>query len=217
MGKDLRCGKSQHLSGDVLVSRNWPQYEVGRQDYLFALGVLVANFNELEGILSLLFTMNVRLPYAAKSSIFKKSDNSQRIKIIQGCLSITQWNHRDHPLPYNKREKEAIEHFLRGYAICAENRNILLHSEAIPLGKTKRVFFFKDSKKPPHWPNKYAPSITTLRAIADAMREYSNYGSELCSALRDFYWITEELGLKPIRRPLPLRPRLPKHLVPKTA
>jgi hypothetical protein len=175
---------------------------------------MAANFNDLEGTLSLQFAMNVRIPYAAKTAIFNRSDNAQRIRIIQGCLSITEWNHRDHPLPYNKNEKAAIEHFLRGYAICAENRNILLHSEAIPLGKKNRVFFYKDSKKPPHWPNKYAPSIASLRAIADTMRAFSTYGSDLAIVLRDAYWMKEELGLMLIRRPLPYRPRLPKPLVP---
>ena len=106
-----------------MASRKWPQYDVGREDYIFALGVLAANFNELEGVLSLQFSINVRIPFAAKASIFNKSDNAQRIKIIQGCLSITPWNHRDHPLPYNAREKAAIQYFLRGFAICAENRN----------------------------------------------------------------------------------------------
>lgn len=197
-----------------MASRKWPQYEVGREDYIFALGVLAANFNELEGVLSLQFSMNVRIPYAAKVLIFKRADNAQRIRIIQGCLSITAWNHRDHPLPYNKAEKAAIEHFLRGYAICAENRNILLHSEAVPVGKKNRIAFYKDSKKPPHWPNKYAPSIASFRAIADSMRTFSEYGSDLALVLRDCYWIQEELGLTPIRRPLPYRPRLPKVLVP---
>jgi hypothetical protein len=197
-----------------VASRKWPQYRVGREDYIFALGVLAANFNELEGVLSLQFSINVRIPYAATSSIFIKSDNAQRIKIIQGCLSITPWNPRDHPLPYSDREKAAIQHFLRGFAICAENRNILLHSEAIPRGAKNRVFFYKGSRKPPHDTNKYAPSITRLRAIADSMRDFSIYGSDLAHVLRDYYWIQEELGLRPIRRSLPYRPRLPKPLVP---
>jgi hypothetical protein len=203
------------LPGACVASRKWPEYEVGRADYIFALGVLAANFNELEGALSLQFKIHVRIPYAAAKAIFARSDNAQRIRIIQGCLSITPWNHRDHPLPYNNREKAAIEHFLRGFAVCAENRNILLHSEAVPVGKKNRVFFYKDSKKPPHWPNKYTPSIARLRSIADAMRAFSEYGSDLAMALRDYYWIREELGLMPIRRPLPGRPRLPKILVPK--
>ena len=202
-----------------MASRNWPRYEVGRRDYIFALGVLAANFNELEGVLSLLFTINVRLPYAAKSLLFQKADNAQRINIIRGCLSITPWNQRDHVLPYKKREKEAIEHFLRGYAICAENRNILLHSEIYYGGtaddKRRRVIFYKDSRKPPHFPNRYMPSLKALRAIADAMHSFSEYGSDLAWMLSDTYWREEELGLQNLRKPLPHKPPLPKLLVPK--
>jgi hypothetical protein len=29
--------------------------------------------------------------------------------------------------------KDALRYFTRGYATCAENRNILMHSQAIPL------------------------------------------------------------------------------------
>jgi hypothetical protein len=181
---------------------------VGREDYIFALGVLSANFNELEGVLQLLFSINVRIPFEAMIFMFARSDNAQRIKILQGCLT---------ELPYIKRDKDAIEYFLRGYARCAENRNILLHSEISTYGnktKRKRVIFYKDSKKPPHDPTRYTPSITTLRAIADAMRKFAGYGSDLGFFLRDAYWMEQEVGLRNIRKPLPLRPPLPRLLVP---
>jgi hypothetical protein len=196
------------------VASRWPYYEIGRRDYIFALGVLAANFNELEGTLQLQFTMHVRLPFEATTLLFNKSDNAQRIKIILGCLEGYPNYVNRKGLPYNEREKMLIRHFLRGFAICAENGNILLHAEAIPLGKKNRVFFYKDSRKPPHDSNRYAPSISTLRSIADSMRAFSDFGSDLFWVLRDAYWMEEELGLRNLRKPLPYRPRLPKPLVP---
>jgi hypothetical protein len=188
--------------------RKWPRYEIGHKDYIFALGVISANFNELEGSLRLLFAINVRLSTDAMSFLFARLDNSQRMMLIRHCLT---------ELPYNEREKHAIEHFIKGYAICAENRNILLHAEvhyaASADSKRKRVMFYKDSKKPPHFPNRYTPSLKALRAIADAMNAFSEYGSHLGMTLRDTYWMEEELGLRNLRRPLPYKP--PKPLVPK--
>jgi hypothetical protein len=121
--------------------------------------------------------------------------------------------------PYCVREKEAIEHFTRGYAVCAESRNILLHAEVhysrAENGKRKRVIFYKDSKKPPYFPNRYMPSLKSLRAIADSMQVFSEYGADLAWMIRDAYWMKAETGLMNIRRPLPRKPPLPKPLIPK--
>jgi hypothetical protein len=193
-----------------VASRKWPRYEVGHKDYIFALGVISANFNELEGGLRLQFAISVRLSADATNFLFTRLDNSQRIALIRHCLT---------ELPYNEREKHAIEHFMKGYAICAENRNILLHAEVHYAesidSKRKRVMFYKDSKKPPYFPNRYIPSLKALRGIADAMSAFSEYGSDLAWMLRDTYWMEEETGLKNLRRPLPYKPPLPKLLVPK--
>lgn len=194
-----------------MASRKWPRYEVGRKDYVFALGAISANFNKLEGILRLQFAISVRLSADATNFLFTRLDNSQRMQLIRHCLT---------GLPYNEREKRAIEHFMKGYAICAENRNILLHAEvyyglAADSRERKRVMFYKDSKKPPYLPNRYIPSLKALRAIADAMNEFSEYGSYLGMTLRDAYWMEEETGLRNLRRPLPYKPPLPRPLAPK--
>lgn len=193
-----------------MASRKWPRYEIGHKDYIFALGVISANFNKLEGGLRLQFAINVRLSADAVNFLFARLDNSQRIMLIRHCLT---------ELPYNEQEKHAIDHFMKGYAICTENRNILLHAEvyygAAADSKRKRMMFYKDSKKPPHFPNRYIPSLIVLRRIADAMHDFSEYGFELAMMLRDTYWMEEELGLKNLRRPLPDKPPLPKPLVPK--
>jgi hypothetical protein len=180
---------------------------VGRADYIFALGVLAANFNELEHALGIHFSTHLRITYEPTQLIFARSDNALRIKIIQGCLD---------GMPYTKREKTAIQHFLRGYAICAENRNILLHSHVWPTnGPGSRTAFYKISKKDVWLINRYDPSITVLRAIADAMHAFSEYGSDLALMIRDAYWMRSETGLTNLRRPLPHKPPLPRLLVPK--
>jgi len=199
----------------------WPTYRVGNSDYIHALGVIASVYNLLEFRFRSLFAIYTRLPSEPAYKLFGKLSNEMRLELIRGAIPFSP-----HPEPI----KQDVNHFFTGYKICADNRNILMHStvayvfgpgdipcpELSPPGhQPQGVVFQKFSKGDPFKINTYRVSLPEIRAFADAIHDLEVYGNEL-------YWHilkTHEpnryraLGFpKNARFPLPSRPALPNGL-----
>lgn len=189
--------------------KKWPRYEIGPHYYIMALGVLAANFNYLESWLHFIFRLYVKTPDEAKSYLFSRMDNAARLVLLQKCFEAS-----DH----SEKVKAALRHFCSGFARCAENRNILMHAQAIPVVEVTRnrarIIFSKASRSAPYAQNTYTPSITQLRAMADATNAFSVYGRELAMYVWSNYEIPVDPDWKGLRPTWPKKPALPRLLAP---
>ena len=198
------------MASETSKSPSWPKYETGRPDYIYALGVLSANFNDLESWLKMLLGLYVKITPQAASYLIARLDNAGRLDLLTLCFEAS---------PHTERIKAALRYFVKGYATCAENHNILLHSQAIPMvnirNRRPRVLFFKMKRKAPYTHNTYAPSVAKLRSIADSTHAFARFGS----ALGMFVWSKYEAPKtsRPWIFSWPKRPAPPKLLSPQSA
>jgi hypothetical protein len=200
----------------------WPPYRVGNPEYLHALGVVASVFSLLELRLRSLFHLYYRLPTVIAYGLFEKNNNQERIKLVEEVLPYSC-----HP----DTIRDHVTHFLEGYRVCVANRNILMHSV------TAFVWLDPDADRCPvsnpaqpdgltfqKWPRRnplnisvYTPLLEELRAVADSMKAFEQYGDGLywyvlqtCepAAFRNFQFPAD------VQFPLPAKPEIPTKLVP---
>lgn len=171
-----------NYSGDLLAllgtsakpwSWDW-SYNPNLKEHIHALGVIAANYNELEGIFYRLFYLTLGKAEAGKI-IFSKLNNAERIQVAFKIAESEKPEFRD-----------SYEHFISGYGTATENRNILLHSKAHnawPLdGVVSHLVLAKPTKNNPSENNFVKLDIAELRATADDIASLSIFGLGL------FYW-----------------------------
>jgi len=191
-----------------------PRYFVGSPDFIHAIGVLSASYNLLELRLRQFLELYTLMPHPGGTQVFISSNNQERLNLLRMCVGKSA-----HPL----RIRNCVFRFADGYDACTQNRNILMHSETVPIIKSdgrQEVAFKKLSKKPPFTPNLFSPSIKELRKIADATDKFQRFGYELLvHALQNFEApkLVEDAflslnGFPPFA--LPRKPSLPKILSP---
>jgi hypothetical protein len=197
------------LSDEKPWSWHW-KYNFNFKDHMHALGVIAANYNDLEGHFYRLFCLT--LPnFNVANMIFARMHNGERMAI---ALEVSKKEKPEFRLRY--------EAFIAAYGTATENRNILLHSKAhnaSPLDLsalgTSQLILAKPSKKSPNENSFVSLSVADLREIADDMAECSNFGWQL------FYWRYASLTGGTITwndgstatPPLPEIPREPRKLV----
>jgi len=150
-----------------------PRYFVGSADFIHAIGVLSASYNLLEFRLRQFLELYTLMPHPSGTQVFINSNNQERLNLLRMCVGKSA-----HPL----RIRNRVLRFADGYDACTQNRNILMHSETVPIIKSdsrQEVAFKKLSKKPQFPPNLFSPSIKELRKIADATNRFQRFGYEL--------------------------------------
>jgi hypothetical protein len=128
--------------------------------------------------------------------------------------------------------KDDIRYFLKGHKICADNRNILMHSTvmyvfgpdddpcpvASPPGKQPQgIQFQKSPKDDPFRINTYQLTLREIREHADALNALEVYGDRLYWHVLKNYETTyyRALGFpEDAQFALPSRPALPNFLIP---
>jgi hypothetical protein len=65
----------------------WPHYEVGPRKHIHALGVVAANYNQLEVSLFLLFGRYTQLGVGPALSLFGSLSNNLRLNLLSVDLS----------------------------------------------------------------------------------------------------------------------------------
>lgn len=152
----------------------WPRYEIAPRQYIHAIGAVAANFNYLESWLKFLFRIYVDLPAGARQMLFVKQDTMARLNLLSPCFEGS--NHEE-------KFKDALRRFVAGYAACAENRNILMHAQVVPLTSVETgdviVALFKAPKRGSITDNLYGPTLRDVRRIADEIHAFAIYGREV--------------------------------------
>lgn len=184
------------------IPDDWPEYAVGPKDSLFALGVASSNFTGLEMVMQFIFATVLDLTIENSEMISAKMGAEATVILMRQKLGTLKWE--DHI-------KDRVLHFLRGFDICLENRNHLMHSEISWLMgtyETEKTFLFKRTKKGEM--HVAAPRLPELRQIADSMMIFTHYGRRLGN------WINNHSFDPPTfpdaAFPLPDKPALPHSL-----
>ena len=154
------------------MSTNWPSFATGPRDSIFALGVVCVKFVELESVFQFVFETILGLdPDRDMGKIFTKLGTRAALELSQDC--VRQMGRSD-------EVKDQISHFLSAMKICADNRNVLMHSHMVPRFGDKTVL----SKKSKSGSYLYLSiPLAQLRRVADEMNAYCNYGRMLRNAL----------------------------------
>lgn len=187
---------------------DWPKDEwsdPGARDYLEALGILSLRYDRLQlALIRLIERYLASVPEAILNQILFPLNNSQRWNLLSRIAS---------DMEQSDEISDLITHFLKGFSICAENRNIALHAGG-HLGET-HLHFIKHRKDAPFDHGVYSISLNGLRAICDSMSEITDFAWGINKYIRSredkaFYFILKEEGKDPLE--MPNRPALPKKL-----
>lgn len=114
----------------------WPKYQVGPRESIFALGVVGVKYAQLEFALTRIFATTLGISLDLGSMLMPKMTNYIRLRLLRERLPSCLWS---------AEVQDMVLHFVQAFEICAENRNLLMHSniasmsqDAIILYKTNR-------------------------------------------------------------------------------
>jgi hypothetical protein len=179
---------------------------------MHALGVIAANYNRLESELRLLLDvfMGEQMTAAeAGAYLFERLGNAARMDLLKR-LYLAQVGGTD--------LADRLDWFVSGYGKCAENRNILMHSEphgaaCNALQLVSALELKKASKNNPGVHNFISLELRELRQVADDIDRFDIFGFDLA-----LYQIASERGGtirsggREISPSLPDKPPEPIHL-----
>jgi len=98
---------------------DWPEYGVGASsDHIYAIGVLIANWNDVEAQMFRLMKSLIRNDKLA-TGLFYNMHNADRLNIIKLLSDDLE----------DDQDKDYVATFVRHASLCNQNRNILAHTE----------------------------------------------------------------------------------------
>lgn len=156
------------LGGDSWQLRHYPQH----RDHMQALGVIAANYNDLEGQFYRLFYLTVGNISVGKL-VFAKLNNPERMAVAKKAAETEP-----------QQFKPLFEWFISGYGTATENRNNLMHSKAhngmslASIG-VSHLTLTKPTKANLDENNFVHLDVEDLRGIADDMANFSDFGFDL--------------------------------------
>lgn len=157
-------------------SEKWPSYAVGSDKHIHALGVVAINYNRLEMALDRLLYMYLGASREPYCYVFNALNDPSRQALYKLCVNKEEADHalRDH-----------LIYFVECFRVCAQNRNILLHSNVDDEKSTDEIIALaKAPRDKPHLTNEMAFSLTQLRRTADEMWAIFSYAAELFRFIR---------------------------------
>jgi hypothetical protein len=162
------------------VDPNWPLYQHGPRDSIFAVGMVSVNYAQLEFAVYGMFSTILALQAETATRLVYKLTPEMRDKMMREVLPTRGWP---------EQVTDLAQHFIEGHKVCYENRNKLAHSnlfamsaDAIILAKTGR-----DGRT-----TLANPRLDELRQVADDMKTFFQYGLHLSNMIN-----FEIMGLKP--------------------
>jgi hypothetical protein len=181
----------------------WPPYDdFGSKDHLHAIGVIAAGWNFIETRYQA-FTQLI-FPHHPKASIrvFELLGNEGRWQLIRDELAPS--------LP--ESESELLLHFLKAAAICKENRNAVVHAQFFIVEDPNLLGLGKGRTKTLDAIRRYSFDVSSLRAIADEIREVGWFGLNLFASIQvrvsNESWLQAGVATR-FSFPLPEKPPLP--------
>jgi hypothetical protein len=155
------------------------RYHHSLKDHLHALGVVAANFNHLEFALLALFYIFAGLDDGTAQHLFSYLKNDKRVDILLRSIKA-----RETDPDVNDR----ATHFTKGFNVCAENRNYLMHSMTEePSGTALTVtsivqdtlILRKATRGDPTKRNYLHLNLTEIRQAADDIYAFDLFGLKL--------------------------------------
>jgi hypothetical protein len=183
----------------------WPSYRAGHSDHYLALGVIISLFNDLEFQLFGIFMRALGLRGTNAQRVFFALSNHERIDLIRRAMETEQ----DSDL------KDLVSHFLDCFAIAADNRNLLAHSNLYGAeSDSESAMFGKGSKREPSSIGYVKMTVDELRRVADEIHEVANYCGriDLWFAAKHGAVLVGGQRLPPSLLPLPVKPLVPTRL-----
>jgi hypothetical protein len=184
-------------------AKEWPSYHIGTRDHLHALGVLVANWNNIEtayqAFIQLIFPQHMQ----GGIRVFQLMNNDQRIKLIKEELMPS----------LGLLEADGLDHFLKMAHICYANRNALAHAHAHHNAFEEKFRISQGGKN--NVGAQYLFKLNDLREMADAAHATFMFGLSVWGYIQiksTFIQMTkagQDTSWLPLRS-LPEKPSLPR-------
>lgn len=152
-------------------AKDWPPYDVGPRECMFALGVVGTKYAQLEFAFSGMFSTVTTMDRDATSRFMAKSRNDARLGKMRRSLAERDWP---------AEIKERVSCFIDGFKICADNRNLLMHSNIFYASRDAIILYKSDNKGKTIACN---PTLAEVRQVADDMNAYFEYGLALSNAI----------------------------------
>jgi hypothetical protein len=142
----------------------------GLADHLHALGVIALNYNRLEETFYALFCEYFGTT-PSTAILFSQFKNNFRLE----AFKVVVCEYEKDPAVV-----EALGYFASCYNVCADNRNILMHSafDAVQPGDTT-LKLLKSARNDPRKHTNLPFDIPTLRRTADEIWSVDHYGVDL--------------------------------------
>jgi hypothetical protein len=181
----------------------WPRYPTGPDRHMHALGVIAINYNIFE--FGLAFLLQHYATPAVSDFFFDRINNEERVAAIAHFARLKE---RDPAV------LALINHLLAYFGTCAQNRNILMHSQHSPQSRSEDTLPLE--KKSAHDPTKllyFYLLLPHLRRVADQTMRGASFLQELVEYVR-----ARDSAPNPrlfaAQNPLPKKPRAPRQLTP---
>jgi hypothetical protein len=157
---------------DMSENPIWPAYQIGSHETIYAIGVASIKFAQLEYAMGAIFRTVLDINHDDVSVFIAQTRNYQTLlQLLSAKMNSTY---------YPEEVREKLEAFVKGFKICTDNRNLLMHSninasleDAIMLHKAN-----KDGRI-----IACRPTIEELRQVADDMNAYFHFGVLLANAV----------------------------------
>ena len=169
------------------LGQDWPTYQIGPRESVFAIGVASTKFTELESVLCFLFATVFRIGSDDATMIVAKVGNIAAVILMEQKLDRPS---REELAIGEIKPKTAlaiamedhVRHFIKGFHVCASNRDHLMHSGLAWTGRDEGdTILFKTSKQGDTTIS--LPEPGKLRAVADGMDCYAHYGRAAANAI----------------------------------
>jgi hypothetical protein len=149
-------------------SASWPTYPVGPKASVFALGVVILNYAQLEFAIQAIFATVLGISLEEGSRF--KINGKERENLIKDMLPARQWPQNVNILVFD---------FVDACEICRENRNKLARSNLVSAGEA--TLLYKNTRQ--GRVELSNPTLSELRQAADDMKIYCDYGLYLSNAI----------------------------------
>jgi hypothetical protein len=184
-------------------SKEWPTYLPGPRENIFALGVISLAYSNFEWLFAGVFREVTQTPDTVLRILFSKLPNNIRMETLSNFLEKMDWP---------EGLKDDIKHFMKGFQICAENRNLLMHSYSGGVrASTGDIVIMRTARS-----GDEVISLSTLpelREIADAINAFNSYAADVMVGINVFRQKKRKgEDISSFQSPSPDRPPLPRSL-----
>jgi hypothetical protein len=172
------------------------------REHVYGLGLISLRYNLFESALKFILS-NYAEP-AVVDLLFEKSSNEQRTGAIRYLANFKE---------KNSQVRDHIDYLLTFFSICAENRNILMHSRQSAIFQPDEGSLALEKRLKAGGKNIYQLDLRTLKRVANDMVAGIGYLIDVDELIREPPLLSGLLDLGPAH-PLPQKPPLPDKLNP---